>query len=120
MQERAQALREDQWLTPTLKELVVKIGIVPFFRYSAGVVPWSKTYHHHVADSVQTGIDPSSMDSTPIAVDKEHGGRECPSAIEEWIRAVLDTLDQCLSLPGEIANIVTAYLQNCHSCRILV
>ena len=32
--------------------------------------------------------------------------------IEVWIRAVLDTLDQCLSLPGEIANIVTAYLQN--------
>ncbi len=29
-----------------------------------------------------------------------------------WIRAVLDTLDQCLSLPGEIACIVTAYLQN--------
>jgi hypothetical protein len=31
MQERAQALREDQRLTPTLKELAVKIGIVPFF-----------------------------------------------------------------------------------------
>ena len=55
---------------------------------------------------------PRSMDSTPIEVDKEHGGRECPSVIEVWIRAVLDTLDQCLSLPGEIANIVTAYLQN--------
>jgi hypothetical protein len=48
MQERAQALREDQWLTPTLKELVVKIGIVPFFRYSAGVVPWSKTELEHI------------------------------------------------------------------------
>jgi hypothetical protein len=43
MQERVQALRVDQWLTPTLKELAVKIGIVPSFRYSAGVVPWSKT-----------------------------------------------------------------------------
>jgi hypothetical protein len=26
MQERVQALRKDQWLTPTLKELAVKIG----------------------------------------------------------------------------------------------
>ena len=39
-----------------------------------------------------------------------------------WIRAVLDTLDQCLSLPGEIACIVTAYLQNTcldHGCYTL-
>jgi hypothetical protein len=117
MQERAQALREDQWLTPTLKELAVKIGIVPFFRYSAGVVPWSKTELEHITTMWLTAYKqawtlPRSMDSTPIEVDKEHGGRECPSAIEVWIRAVLDTLDQCLSLPGEIANIVTAYLQN--------
>jgi hypothetical protein len=28
MQELAQALQEDQWLTPTLKELAVKIGII--------------------------------------------------------------------------------------------
>jgi hypothetical protein len=55
---------------------------------------------------------PRCMDGTPFVVDKEHGGRECPSATEVWIRAVLDTLDQCLSLPGEIACIVTAYLQN--------
>ncbi len=31
MQEHAQALREDQWSTPTLKELAVKIGILPLF-----------------------------------------------------------------------------------------
>jgi hypothetical protein len=55
---------------------------------------------------------PRSIDRTPIAVDQEHGGRECPSAIDVWIRAVLDNLDQFLSLPGEFANIVTAYLQN--------
>jgi hypothetical protein len=56
MQERAQALREDQWLTSTLKELVVKMGIVPFFRYSAGVFPWSKTELEHItSDSPPCG-----------------------------------------------------------------
>ena len=43
MQVRLQALREDRMLTPILKELAIKIGVVPIFRYSAGVVPWSKT-----------------------------------------------------------------------------
>jgi hypothetical protein len=110
VQERAQALRADQWLTPTLKELAVKTGILSPFRYGAGVVPWSKTELKHITTVWLTL--PRSIDSTPIAVDKEHGGRECPSAIKVWIRAVLDTLDQCLSLSGEIANIVTAYLHN--------
>jgi hypothetical protein len=61
---------------------------------------------------------PRSMDSTPIILDQEHGGRACPCATEVWIRAGLDALDQCISLPGEISRIVTAHLQNaCHDHR---
>ena len=127
MKERVQALRIDQWLTPTLKEVAVQIGIIPFFRYSAGVVPWSKTELEYItalwlAAYKQAWTLPRSMDSTPFTVDREHGGRECPSATEVWIRAVLDTLDQCLSLPGEIACIVTAHLQDScldHGCYTL-
>ena len=127
MKERVQALRIDQWLTPTLKEVAVQIGIIPFFRYSAGVVPWSKTELEYIttlwlAAYKEACTLPRNMDSTPFTVDREHGGRECPSATEVWIRAVLDTLDQCLSLPGEIACIVTAHLQDScldHGCYTL-
>jgi hypothetical protein len=62
------------------------------------------------------------MDSTPIILDQEHGGRACPSATEVWISAGLDALDQCISLPGEISRIVTAHLQNAcldHGCYAL-
>jgi hypothetical protein len=46
----------------------------------------------------------------------------CPSATEVWIRAGLDALDQCISLPGEISRIVTAHLQKAcldHGCDAL-
>jgi Reverse transcriptase (RNA-dependent DNA polymerase) len=41
MQRRISALREDEVLPPSLKELAIKIGITSIFRYSAGVVPWT-------------------------------------------------------------------------------
>ena len=44
------------------------------------------------------------------------GGRECPSAIEIYVREGLDTLDQCMTLPGEIAQFVFSRLrQECHA-----
>ena len=43
MKQRLSALRLDSVLSPVLKELAIKIGVVPVFRYSAGVVPWTKT-----------------------------------------------------------------------------
>jgi len=43
MRQRLSALRLDSVLSPVLKELAIKIGVVPVFRYSAGVVPWTKT-----------------------------------------------------------------------------
>jgi hypothetical protein len=39
MQQRLQALKATEMLTPTLQETSIRIGVVPIFRYSAGVVP---------------------------------------------------------------------------------
>jgi len=47
-----------------------------------------------------------SMDSSPMVLCYNDGGRECPSAMEIYVREGLDTLDQCMTLPGEIAHFV--------------
>jgi hypothetical protein len=39
MQRRLEALREDSVLSPSQKEMVIKIGVVPVFGYSAVLVP---------------------------------------------------------------------------------
>jgi hypothetical protein len=57
-----------------------------------------------------------------MSVDRDDGGRECPSALEEWTRSVLDLWEQCICLPGEISQIVTHHLeQTCldHGCYAL-
>ena len=62
------------------------------------------------------------MDSSPFVLDKNAGGRQCPSAIEVWMRDVLDTLDQCMTLPCEIAQFILFHLrQECcdHGCTAL-
>ena len=62
------------------------------------------------------------MDSSPFVLDKNAGGRQCPSAVEVWIRDVLDTLDQCMTLPCEIAQFILFHLrQECcdHGCTAL-
>ena len=62
------------------------------------------------------------MDSSPFVLDKNAGGRQCPSAIEVWMRDVLDTLDQCMTLPCEIAQFILFHLrQECydHGCVAL-
>ena len=62
------------------------------------------------------------MDGSPIILDQSEGGRGCPSATRMWIREAVDTLDQCISLPGEISRIVGQYLlQQCiaHGCVAL-
>ena len=49
---------------------------------------------------------PRSTDSTPMVLDLKEGGREFSSAVGVWIRRVLDVLDQCVGLPGEISRFV--------------
>ncbi len=47
------------------------------------------------------------VDSSPMCLDLGEGGRACPSAGEEWIRAVLEVWEQCISLTGEISRQAT-------------
>ena len=57
-----------------------------------------------------------------MCLDRDDGGRECPSAVEEWIRAVLDGWEQCIGLPGEISRQAVQHLQqSCldHGCYAL-
>ena len=54
-----------------------------------------------------------------MALDLKEGGRECPSAVGVWIRRVLDVLDQCVGLPGEISRFIIHHLQQLcieHGC----
>jgi hypothetical protein len=46
-----------------------------------------------------------------MCLDRDEGGRECPTAVEEWIRAVLDAWDQCIGLTGEISRQAMQHLQ---------
>jgi hypothetical protein len=76
---------------------------------------WAQAYKHAWGFS-------KGMDGYPIILDQSEGGRGCQSATKLWIREALDTLDQCISLPGEISLIVGYHLlQQClaHGCVAL-
>jgi hypothetical protein len=127
MRLRLSALRTDKMLPPVLKEVAIKIGVVSVFRYSAGLVPWSKTELDHISKSwvaayKQAWTFSKTLDSSPMCLDLDEGGRACPSAGEEWIRAVLEVWEQCISLPGEISRQAMQHLQqSCldHGCYAL-
>ena len=127
MRLRLSALRKDKLLPPVLKEVAIKIGVVSVFRYSAGLVPWSNTELDQISMSwvaayKQAWSFSTKLDSSPMWLDRDEGGRECPSAVEEWIRAVLDVWEQCIGLPGEISRQAIQHLQtSCldHGCHSL-
>ena len=123
MQRRLDELLKDEVLPPPLKELATTIGVTSIFRYSAGVVPWTKSELDEVTNmwikaykQVWFKAAARSMDSSPIVLAHDDGGRECPSACEIYVREGLDTLDQCMTLPGEIAQFILCRLrQECHT-----
>ena len=127
MKKRLSALRLDQVLSPILKELAIKIGVVPVFRYSAGLIPWTKTELEQISQLWLTAFKHAwtfspKLDGSPMSLDRDDGGRECPSASEEWTRAVLDLWEQCICLPSEISQIVTHHLEQVcldHGCYAL-
>ena len=129
MQRRLNELQKEEVLSPSLKELAIKIGVTSVFRYSAGVVPWLQSELDTISKMWIRGYKSAwfksgarSMDSSPIVLDLVDGGRGCPAAPEVWMHEVLATLDQCLTLPGEIAQIVLQHLWrecNSHGCAAL-
>ncbi len=71
MRLRLLALRTDKLLPPILKEVAIKIGVVSVFRYSAGLVPWSKTELDHISKSwvaayKQAWTFSKTLDSSPM------------------------------------------------------
>jgi hypothetical protein len=129
MQRRIKELMDDNVLPPTLKELAIKIGVISVFLYSAGVVPWTRSELDKITDMWIGAYKVAwfkaaarGMDSSPFVLDKNAGGRQCPSALEVWMRDVLDTLDQCMTLPCEVAQFILFHLrQECsdHGCTSL-
>ncbi len=82
--------------------------VVTVFRYSAGLFPWSKTELDQISKSWAAAYKEAwtfskTLDSSPMCLDRDEGERACPSAVEKWIRAVLEVWEQCIGLPGEIS-----------------
>ena len=127
MQQRLAALAEDRVLSRAEKEIVIKTAVCSVFRYSAGFVNWTKTELDSISKMwirayKQAWTLPGSIDSSPVILDKVDGGRGCPSAADMWTREVYDTIEQCVSVPGEISRITTHYLQQqcvAHGCKAL-
>jgi len=116
MRQRLCELRKDDILWPSMRESMIKIGVTSVFRYSAGVVPWTKQELEAVSrlwiQAYKQGWKlPPGTDATAFILNEDDGGRGCPSAEEMWIRDTLDLLDQCICLPGEISQIVIYQLQ---------
>ena len=125
MQRRLAALREDRALSSREKEVVIVTAVCSVFRYSAGLVDWTRSELEDISRIWARAYAaawtlPHSSDRSPFILTRTSGGRGCPSALELWIRSVLDILDQCLSLPGEISLLVTRHLQRqCSACCCL-
>ncbi len=127
MRQRLTALKEDRVLSRREREQIIVIAICSVFRYSAGLVDWTKPGLDSISKMWAQAYKHAwgfskGMDSSPIILDQSEGGRGCPSATKMWIREALDTLDQCISLAGEISLIVWHYLlQQClaHGCVAL-
>ena len=115
MEQRLAALKEDRVLSIVEKEQIIITGICSVFRYSAFIVDWSTTELDNITRSwlmahKQTWSLPPGSDGSPMLLDKKDGGRGCPSAADLCTAEVLDMLEQCLSLPGEISHFTKQYL----------
>ena len=127
MEQRLAALKEDRVLSIVEKEQIVITGICSVFRYSAFIVDWSTTELDNITRSwlrayKHTWSLPPGSDGSPMLLDKKDGGRGCPSAADLCTAEVLDMLEQCLGLPGEISQFTKQYLYiQCtnHGCKAL-
>ena len=120
MRLRLKALQEEKVLSPSQTELVISIGVVSVFRYSAGLVPWTLSELDKITQMWTRGYKRAwrlspSLDSSVMLLSLQDGGRGCPSAIQVWGNDVLELLDQCIRLPGEISQLTLHQLRQ--SCR---
>ena len=74
MKLQLEALKGNAVLLRSLEELVIKVGVVPVFRYSAGLVDWTKTELEQISKLWIGAFKhawtlPRSTDSTPLVLD---------------------------------------------------
>ena len=122
MNRRIDSLLSDLIFTPSMKEYAFKTSIVSVFRYSAGLVPWSQNELLEISLMWSRAFtrfwwrrkSAREIDASPVLVASTNGGRDCPSALEEWTHELLTLYEQCLFLAGEVAQIMRHHLyQTC-------
>ena len=76
--ESPKSLNADEVLSPSLKELAIKVGIISVFRYSAGLVPWSRSELNNISTMWSTGHKQAwhkkaarSADATPMILNDD-------------------------------------------------
>ena len=82
MQRRLESLNADEVLSPSLKELAIKVGIISAFRYSASLVPWSPSELNNISKMWSTGYTQAwynkaaqRADATPMIMSYDDAGR---------------------------------------------
>ena len=110
MKQRLSALRLDRMLSPTLKELAIKIGVIPVFRFSAGVVPWTKTELEQISQMwlaafKQAWTFSQKLDGSPISLDQNdvrdrRMGASCPRPLGTVHMPPWRDLTDCHPSPG--------------------
>jgi hypothetical protein len=129
MQQLLEALAEDGVLSLREKEVVVRSAVCSVFFYSAGLVNWTRTELDNISRMwaqayKQAWTLPGCMYTFPIVsvVDQSVGGRSCPSAVSLWTCAVLEVIEQCVSLPWETRDLVnrnSPLAATMHSARLI-
>ena len=125
MNRRIDSLLSDLILTPSMKDPAFKSSIVSVFLYSPGLVPWSlkkRLEINAVWSSEYTKFwwrkkSELGVNASPFLLSNTDGGRDNPSAIEEWEVLTLSLYDQCLFLPGEIARVTRAQIKRACALR---
>jgi len=80
MKLRLKALQEEKVLSPSQTELVINIGVVSVFRYSAGLVPWTLSEIDKITQMWTRGYKrawrlPPSLDSSVMLLSLQDRGR---------------------------------------------
>ena len=81
MQRQLESLIANKVLSPSLKELAIKVGIISVFCYSTGLVPWSQSELNNISKMWSTGYKQTwfkkaarSADAAPMILSYDDAG----------------------------------------------
>ena len=91
IESRVAMLSKATFLTPTQRELALKLAIVSVFRYSAGLIPWSFVELDDLTwvSGYRDAWALPTSDAALFRLSSRHGGRGSPSAYVIWITETL-------------------------------